>query len=122
MSRREYRINAMKFLYLLEMGGDYDKADINPEVYKNISDLIEHTDEVENILNKSLSGWTLNHLNLVDQAILKYAVYEMKYLKTPYQVAINEALEITKEYSDIDGKQVSFNNSVLDKAKELING
>lgn len=122
MSRREYRINAMKFLYLLEMGGDYDKVDIDPEVYKNISDLIEHTDEVENILNKSISGWTLNHLNLVDQAILKYAVYEMKYLETPYQVAINEALEITKEYSDIDGKQVSFNNSVLDKAKELING
>ena len=36
------------------------------------------------------------------------------------QIAINEALEITKLFSDIDGKQVKFNNAVLDKAKKII--
>lgn len=122
MTRREYRIAVMKFIYLLEMGGDYDKEEIDPEVFKNVSDLIEKTDEIEKLLNESMTGWSLAHLNLIDQAILKYAVYEMKYLKTPYQVAINEAVEITKEYSDIDGMQVAFNNKVLDKAKDLING
>ena len=58
-------------------------------------------------------------LNLVDKAILKFAVFEMLFKDVPYQVAINEALEITKIYSDIDGKQVPFNNKVLDKAKDL---
>ena len=119
MDRREYRTNCVKFLYLLEVGGDYEREEIDDEVFNDISTLIEHTDEIEKILNDSMTGWTLNRLNLVDKAILKFAVFEMIYKNTPYQVAINEALEITKVYSDLDGKQVKFNNKVLDKAKDL---
>lgn len=121
MTRREYRIQCMKFLYLLSMGGDYELEEIDKEVYDNINNLILHTDEIEEILDKSMTGWSLKQINLVDQAILKYAIYEMKFLKLPHQIAINEALEITKEYSDSEGKQVAFNNKVLDKAKEYIN-
>lgn len=119
MDRRTYRIECVKFLYTLEVGGDYEKDTIDTTVFTDVSELIEHTDEIEDILNKSMTGWTLKRLNLVDKAILKFAVYEMIYKNTPYQVAINEALEITKIYSDIDGKQVPFNNKVLDKAKDL---
>ena len=119
MDRRNYRIECMKFLYTLEVGGDYDKESIDNEVYNDIEELINNTDQIEKILNDSMTGWSLKRLNLVDKAILKFAVYEMLYKNTPYQVAINEALEITKIYSDIDGKQVSFNNKVLDKAKDL---
>ncbi|MCB9498649.1 MAG: N utilization substance protein B [Bacillales bacterium] len=122
MNRREHREAAVIFLYTLEIGGDYEKDNVDGEVFENISDLISHTDEIEDILNKSLVNWKLDRLNLVDKAILKYAVYEMKYLSSPYEIAINEALELTKKYSDIDGKQVPFNNKVLDKAKDLIYG
>lgn len=119
MKRRDFRIESMKFLYILEVGGKYDREDIDDIIFLNIEKLIEHTDEIEKILNDSMIGWNLNRLNLVDKAILKYCVFEMLYLNTPYQVAINEALEITKLYSDIDGKQVAFNNKILDKAKDL---
>ncbi len=119
MDRRSYRIECMKFLYTLEVGGDYDKESIDNEVYNDIEELINNTDQIEKILNDSMTGWSLKRLNLVDKAILKFAVYEMLIKNIPYQVAINEALEITKVYSDIDGKQVAFNNKVLDKAKEL---
>ena len=119
MDRRSYRIECMKFLYTLEVGGDYDKESIDNEVYNDIEELINNTDQIEKILNDSMTGWSLKRLNLVDKAILKFAVYEMLIKSIPYQVAINEALEITKVYSDIDGKQVAFNNKVLDKAKEL---
>ena len=118
-TKREFRIEAIKFLYILEVGGEYEKDEIDEEVFKTIESLVEHTDEIEEILNSSMTGWTLKRLNLVDKAILKYAVFEMRYLDTPYKVAINEALEITKIYSNIDGKQVAFNNKVLDKAKDL---
>ena len=119
MDRRTYRIECVKFLYTLEVGGDYDKESIDSEVFNDVSELIEHTDEIEKILNDSMTGWNLKRLNLVDKAILKFAVFEMLFKDVPYQVAINEALEITKIYSDIDGKQVPFNNKVLDKAKDL---
>ena len=122
MNRREHREAAVIFLYTLEIGGDYEKDNVDNEVFENISNLVSHTDEIEDILNKSLVNWKLDRLNLVDKAILKYAVYEMKYLSSPYEIAINEALELTKKYSDIDGKQVPFNNKVLDKAKDLIYG
>ena len=118
-SRREFREEAIKLLYILEVGGKYERENIDDEVFNAIESLIEHTDEIETILNDSMTGWSLKRLNLVDKAILKFSVYEMKYMNTPYQVAINEALELTKIYSDIDGKQVPFNNKVLDKAKDL---
>ena len=118
-SRREFREEAIKLLYTLEVGGKYERENIDDEVFNAIESLIEHTDEIETILNDSMTGWSLKRLNLVDKAILKFSVYEMKYMNIPYQVAINEALELTKIYSDIDGKQVPFNNKVLDKAKDL---
>lgn len=122
MNRREQREQAVIFLYILEIGGDYYRENLEDEVYSNIHNLIAVTDEIEDILNKSMTGWNLSRLNIVDKAILKYSVYEMKYLETPFEIAINEALELTKKYSDIDGKQVAFNNKVLDKAKEFIYG
>ena len=121
-TQREKRIDSILFLYILEFGGDYIRGeDVTDETYLDVEELIKHSDEIEDTLDKSLTNWKLNRLNLVDKAILKYAVYEMKYKNIPYQVAINEALEITKIYSDIDGKQVSFNNKVLDRAKDIIN-
>ena len=97
-SRREFREEAIKLLYILECGGDYLREEIDDEVFKTIESLVEHTDEIEKILNDSMTGWTLKRLNLVDKAILKYSVFEMKYLDIPYQVSINEALELTKKY------------------------
>jgi len=119
MTRREFRIEAIKLLYILEVGGYFERETIDDEVYNTIEDLIIHTDEIEEILNKSMTGWNLSRLNLVDKAILKYSVYEMKYKGIPTPISINEALEITKIYSDIDDQQTPFNNKVLDKAKEL---
>ena len=118
---REERENCIKFLYILEVGGEYERDEIDDDIYNRVSDIINKTDDIEDIISRSLTGYTINRLNLVDKAILKYSVYEMKYLNTPIEVAINEALEITKKYSDIDGKQVKFSNKVLDKAKDIIN-
>ena len=117
---REERENCIKFLYILEVGGEYERDEIDDDIYNRVSDIINKTDDIEDIISRSLTGYTINRLNLVDKAILKYSVYEMKYLNTPIEVAINEALEITKKYSDIDGKQVKFSNKVLDKAKDII--
>lgn len=122
LTRRELRVDSMKFLYILEVGGEYEKDIVEPEVYEFVNQIIEHNDEVEKTISSSLTGWTIKRLNLVDKCILKIAVYEMQFLNQAPEIAINEALEITKEFSDLgDKKQVAFNNKVLDKAKDLIN-
>ena len=58
-----------------------------------------------------LRGWTLARLSRVDLAILRLAVYEMKHTDIPAAVAINEAVELTRKYSQEES--CSFINGVL---------
>ena len=54
----------------------------------------------------------------VDRNILRMAIYEMKYLKTPPAVVIDEALELARRYSEADA--VPFLNGVLDSIRKII--
>ena len=55
--------------------------------------------------------WTYDRISKVNIAILEVAIFEMLFLKTPYKVAINEAVELAKSYADT--KAPSFINGVL---------
>ena len=68
---------------------------------------------MSSLANKYLSSWTLDRLNKVDQAILLLGIYELKYTETPSVVAINEAIELSKKYSD--EAVTKMINGVLDK-------
>ena len=73
---------------------------------------------INNLIAKSLTNYTLDRLNSVDKAILRLATGEMLQNVTPREVVINEALELTREFSDSgDNKAVRFNNKVLDNIK-----
>ena len=55
--------------------------------------------------------WSYDRVSKVNIALLEIAIFEMLYLKTPYKVVINEAVELAKEYADT--KAPSFINGVL---------
>ena len=55
----------------------------------------------------------MDRLNKVDQAILCIGIYELNYTETPNIVAINEAIELSKKYSD--EKVTKMINAVLDE-------
>ncbi len=75
-------------------------------------------ERINNLIAKSLTNYTLDRLNSVDKAILRLATGEMLQNVTPREVVINEALELTREFSDSgDNKAVRFNNKVLDNIK-----
>ncbi len=76
-----------------------------------ISKVNENQAEIDEKINKSMSDWQLNRLPRIDQDILRMALAEMAYLGTPERVAINEAVEIAKRYSDEDSYR--FINGVL---------
>jgi len=82
---------------------------------------IRHQKDIDLLINKYLNNWTLDRLSLVDQAILEVATYEIIYTDIDIKIAINEAVELAKKYSD--DKVKSMINACLDKiAKEKING
>jgi len=58
------------------------------------------------------ANWRLERMPVVDRNILRLAVYEMNNLKTPVAVAIDEALELARQFSG--DESVSFINGVLD--------
>lgn len=81
------------------------------EVLKGVE---ENKDSIDELIKVNLQKWSIDRISKVNLAILRLALYEMKYLSdVPEKVAINEALEITKKYSD--EKSVSFINGILDK-------
>lgn len=80
-----------------------------------------HESELEEIICKNLrSGWTISRISKASVAILKLAIYEMKYVDdVPCKVAINEAVELAKCYGD--DNDPNFINGILGNVyKELM--
>ena len=74
--------------------------------------VVSKTDELDEIINTYSKGWKTNRLPKVNLAILRLAVYEIKYVEdVPQSVAINEAVELAKKYSGED--DYSFINGIL---------
>ncbi|EHL17639.1 transcription antitermination factor NusB [Peptoanaerobacter stomatis] len=95
--------------YFKESLEEYDDIDY----LKNMMDLFiknrQHIDEqIEKLL---FNTWKIGRLSKIDLAILRTAILDIEYMNIPYKVAINEALNMAKEYSD--EKSSSFINGVL---------
>ena len=119
LSRKEQRELIIQRLYECDinkenstLGTDYTYLD---ESVKGVFDNVEKIDE---IIENNLVNWKLSRLTYVDRAIIRFAVYELYYTSTPFEIVINEALNITRKFSDEgDGKMVGFTNKVLDNIK-----
>jgi N utilization substance protein B len=80
---------------------------------KNIIPKIEILDEM---IERNIGEFKIDKLGLVEQIILRIAIYEMIYDKTPVIVMINEAIELAKKYCA--EKSPAIINAILDKIKE----
>ena len=122
MTRRDARVLCMQILYnadLNEISIEESKNNIVEDIDElafSFLELVENNlEKIDEIIEKSLVNYSLSRLNKVDKAIIRLATAEMLDGKTPKKIIINEALEITKEYSDQgDHKATSFNNRLLE--------
>lgn len=125
LNRSELRVKIMTILYQINVY-DTNKVEYNiDDVIKSVVDIdnefvkeivygvTTYKDELNRLANKYLNGWTINRLGNTDQAILLMAIYELKYTDTPPVVAINEAVNLAKVYSD--DKVKNMINACLDK-------
>lgn len=74
--------------------------------------------EIDEMLTQALQDWQLNRLARIDRDILRIAVAEISFLGLPERVAINEAVELAKRYSDEEGHR--FINGVLRRVTDQI--
>ena len=125
MNRSELRKLIMTILYQINVYNKnkmtYQIEDIirevspieNEFVKEVVYGVLDKKKEIDSLANTYLAGWTIDRLGNTDQAILRMGIYELMYTETPDVVAINEAVELAKNYSDDEVKGMI--NSVLDK-------
>ncbi|KAA0549471.1 transcription antitermination factor NusB [Bacillus sp. BGMRC 2118] len=123
MKRRTAREKAIQALFQLDLNEQEPSLAIEHVLEGKESDefleqlvlgTTENKQEIDNILIKNLENWSLDRIGNVDRAILRLAVYEMKYEESiPQNVSINEAIELAKIFGDDESSK--FINSVLSK-------
>ena len=125
MTRHEQRYKAMTILYqafLYDNNNiDYDIEAIideqmeekNKFVDSLVMGVLKERDKLDELANKYLENWNISRLGFTDQAILRMGIYELLNTDTPDVTCIDEAIELSHEYSD--EKVCKMINGVLDK-------
>jgi N utilization substance protein B len=83
----------------------------------------EHREELDDTIAAHAKGWTVDRIAPLDLNVMRVALYEIEEGLAPVEVAINEAIEIAKEYSGADAPK--FINGVLGaiaRERETANG
>ena len=131
--RRQNRCAAFRFLFQWEMNPSddlsrdldefLDKLEKDDDFFayavELIDGVIEKKEILDSIIKELVTNWDFSRVAKADLALLRVSLYEIKYrLDVPPVVAIDEALEMGKEFSSENSGK--FLNGVLDKARMQI--
>ena len=120
-SRHELREAVFKILFQVENTElDYkellelEQEEIANSSYVNntLTEIIDKLEEIDNVISNNLKDWKLDRLSKMDRQILRISAYEILHSDIPYKVSINEAVELSKKYSEKD-ESYKFINGVL---------
>ncbi|MEM6521373.1 MAG: transcription antitermination factor NusB [Cyanobacteria bacterium P01_C01_bin.70] len=100
--------NALQIPEMVQLS---NRKEVRGYAIELISITAKYCTEVDVELDEAMVSWQVKRLPRIDRDILRIAVVEMRHLGVPDRVAINEAIEIAKRYSDEDGYR--FVNGVL---------
>ncbi|MGI6080179.1 MAG: transcription antitermination factor NusB [Candidatus Avilachnospira sp.] len=135
ISRHELREQTFKMLFGVEFHDGEDKREVldnymditidrelKPKERQEIIDRVLAVDskreELDSLINKVAKGWRTSRMGRAELNLIRLALYEMRYDDTvPLKVAINEAVELGKEYGDDDAP--SFINGILARLTEV---
>lgn len=132
--RRDCRTCTVQFLYQWELNKPDELNDAlrifiedqesERDYYAFAEELIhgaiEHVETIDKAIMTHASNWTFNRIAKIDLAILRLAIHELLHRNDiPPIVSINEAIDLSKNFSNPDSKR--FINGILDKMKDSIN-
>ena len=129
MKRREIREHVFKMLFLEKF---HDKTQLPEQIElytstieeakedeiiyleERYNNVMEKLTEIDTMIKEASSGWDIDRMGKTDLAIMRLAVYELKYdEEIPIGVAINEAVELAKIFGQDNSP--SFVNGILAK-------
>lgn len=124
--RRKARVLALNTLYQSEIKGVdavasfpllCENFEVNKKAIPYARDLLtgiaENWEQLNSLIVENSKNWRLDRMSIIDRNIIRIAVFEMCYQgDVPGRVAINEAIELAKQYCTEDAP--SFINGILD--------
>ena len=127
MKRSAIRESAFRLIYSLEIQkteeleeqielylecNEVEENEAKEYIKDAILGIKENIKEIQELIEKNLKAdWKIDRISKIDLSLLKLAIYEIKYTKIPYKVAINESLELAKKYGEDTSK--NFINGIL---------
>lgn len=127
MNRSEIREEAFKLIYSLEIQKKEpieEQIELyiqsnginNKKAIEYIEDAVNGIEKNKEVITEKIEknlkqDWKIDRISKVDLAILKLAIYEIKYKDIPFKVVINEAVELAKKYGEDNSK--NFVNGIL---------
>ncbi|MDF9826365.1 N utilization substance protein B [Ereboglobus sp. PH5-10] len=131
--RRDGRVAAMQFLYAWSLNAPanlaqdlhvFFQSQQNPREHyafgeELINGVIENLGEIDARIKEFAHNWEFDRIARIDLAILRMAIFEMTHRKDiPPIVSINEAIDLSKQFSTHDSKR--FINGILDRLKDQL--
>lgn len=97
---------------IIEVAQESDSFPVNDQAITLFRGVDAHREELDKIITKHLKNWSLSRISKVSLAVLRVAIYEMKYCDDiSDEIAISEAVKIAQIYTLKD--DVTFVNGVL---------
>lgn len=76
---------------------------------------------IDKLISICLKNYTLDRLSYIDRNLIRIGTFEMKYTDTPKNVIINEIVNLSHEYSEVEGFETAkFNNALLERISKRI--
>ena len=125
-NRSRAREAALKTLYQMDITGDppgdalkiffrHHRVSVGsqPFVARLVEGTVKHLSEIDPLIRRHATNWTLERMAIVDRNILRLGAYELLHeTETPPKVVINEAVDLAKRFGAADSGK--FVNGVLD--------
>lgn len=134
--RRDGRVAAVQFLYAWSLNSPQNLAEDMRVFFEDMATTEKPRDhyhyaeelingailrqaEIDAQIKKLAHNWEFDRIARIDLAILRMGIYEMLFRKdVPPIVSINEAIDLSKQFSTADSKR--FVNGILDRLKDSL--
>lgn len=131
--RRDGRVAAMQYLFSWSLNKPEDLAEDLRLFFEHqeqprdhyafgeeiIHGVLDNQEQIDGFIKSLAHNWEFDRIARIDLAILRMAIFEMLHRKDiPPVVSINEAIDLSKQYSNADAKR--FINGILDRLKDQL--
>ncbi|HKL94857.1 MAG TPA: transcription antitermination factor NusB [Haploplasma sp.] len=125
LNLKKNRADLVNYLYQYDLVGNLDSMLLTDdlETQEILQSIILDLDNIDDIITENLFNYQIERLGYLDRAIIRLATYELKNTELNTATIINEAVKMTKQYSDLeDERQHKFTNKLLDNISKFLRG